>query len=77
MAWAVHWLHAETLVLNLKQVDVVFIVLVVTRSLPKLEVEHVGSDDLIVSTNTVLITDQFDELVVDLGTVRIPETAAR
>lgn len=42
MPGAVHGLHTETLVLRLEQEDVVFVVGVMTRDLPQLNVEHVG-----------------------------------
>jgi hypothetical protein len=77
MAGAIHGLHTETLGLNLEQVDVIFVVFVVTRGLPELQVEHVGGDDLIVASHSVLSPDQLDELVVDLGTVGGPKPAAR
>jgi hypothetical protein len=57
MARAVHGLHAKALRLNLEEVDVILVVLVVTRSLPELQVEHVGGDDLIVASHSVLSPD--------------------
>ena len=44
-------------------------------SLPEFEVEHIGSDDLVVSSHSVLSSDQVNELVVYLGTVGVPEPA--
>ena len=57
MARAVHGLHAKALRLNLEEVDVILVILVVTRSLPELQVEHVGGDDLIVASHSVLSPD--------------------
>jgi hypothetical protein len=64
-------------VLYLEQVDVVLVVLVVTRSLPQLQVEHIGSNDLVVPPDTVLSANKLDKLVVDLGAVGIPEGTPR
>jgi diacylglycerol kinase len=77
MTWAVHGLHAKTLMLNLEQIDVILVVLIVTGSLPELKVEHIGSDNLVISTDAILISDQVNEFVVDLSSVRIPESATR
>ena len=77
MTRAIHWLHTEPLSFNLEQIDVIFVVLVVARCLPELEIKHIGSDNLIVSSHSVLCPDEINKLVVDLSTVRVPETATR
>lgn len=77
MSWTVHGLHAEALMLTLEQIDVVLIVLVMTRGLPQLEVKHVWSDYLIISSDSIFSFDQVDELVIDLSTMWVPESASR
>lgn len=74
---AVHRFHAETLTLNLPHEDVFLVCLVVARSLPKIQVENIRGQNLIVASDTVLLSDQRNELVVDNGAVRIEECTAR
>jgi hypothetical protein len=49
----------------------------VSRRDPELAVVDVGGDDLLVASLTVLPTDELDQRVVDVGTARKEETAAR
>jgi len=48
----------------------------VTRDLPKLKVVNVRGNDFLVATNTVLVSDQLNKLVVDLGTIGVEESTA-
>jgi hypothetical protein len=73
---AVHRLYTEALVLRLEHEDIVFVVGVVTRHFPQLEVIHVGRNDLTVTTHLVLMTDEIHQLVVDDGSVRVEESRA-
>ena len=57
MAWAIHRLHTESLTLNLEQINIVLVVLVVTRSLPEFQIEHVGGNYLLISSDSVLVSD--------------------
>ena len=77
MSGAVHWLHAETLILHLKQVHIVLVVLVMAGGLPEFEVEHVGTDDLLVTSYSVFFSHKFEEAVVNFSTIGIPETTSR
>jgi hypothetical protein len=45
--------------------------------LPQLEIKHIGCDNLIVAPHSILISDQFHELIVDLGAMWVPEPAPR
>ena len=47
-----------------------------TGLLPELEVEDVGSDDLLVATGAILLTAHIHQLVVNVCTSWIPESAA-
>ena len=60
----------------LEQEDVLFVVLIVARLLEQLEVVQVGSHDLIEATDTVLLSDQVHQLVVDHGAVRVEKGTA-
>ena len=73
---AVHRFHAETLTLNLPHEDVFLVCLVVARSLPKIQVENIWGQHLIVASDAVLLSDQRNELVVDNGAVRVEERTA-
>ena len=76
MAWAVHGLHAESLVLNFEDKDVVLVVEVMARGLPQLEVEDVGRHDFLVASDAILLLDQVDEVVIDPGSLWIHESTA-
>lgn len=76
MAWAVHRLDTETLLFNLEKEQVLLILIIVTGSLPELQVENVGRNNFLEASNAVLLTDQIHKLVVDVGAVRVEERAA-
>lgn len=76
VTWAVHWLHTETLTLNLPHVHVLFVSLVMTRGLPQIEVKNVWSNDLLITTDFVFSSNNIDKLVVDLGAVWVEESRA-
>mmetsp|Transcript_538 Transcript_538/g.1044 ORF Transcript_538/g.1044 Transcript_538/m.1044 type:complete len:502 (+) Transcript_538:1007-2512(+) len=73
---AVHGLHAEAVVLDLHEEDVVLVVEVVARGLPQLEVEQVGRLHLLVAAHAVLLADHVHQLVVDEGALGEHEGAA-
>lgn len=66
---AVHWLETEILLLNLNLEHVLRVVLPMAGSLPQIDVVHVWSNDLFVSTGPVLLTQKLEKGVVDFGTV--------
>jgi hypothetical protein len=45
---------------DLEQIDVILVVLVMAGSLPELQVEHVRGDDLLISSHSVLSSNQLD-----------------
>jgi len=45
MTWAVHRLESPLLLLNVEDEHIIFVILPVTRGLPKFAVEHVWRDD--------------------------------
>jgi len=73
MTWAVHRLHTESLILYLKDEDVVLVVEVMTGCLPQFEVENVGGDDLGISSNSVLLLNHGHKVVVNPSTFWIHE----
>ena len=48
-----------------------------TGLLPKAQVENVWRDDLLEASHTILLPDQLDELVIDLGAHRVEEGGSR
>lgn len=77
MSGAVHRLHSEALLLHLEHEEVLLVVSVMAGSLPELQVEDIGRDGLLVTSDAVLSSNQFRELVVDLGSLRVEESATR
>ena len=69
VAGTVHGLESELGLLHLEDEHVLLVVLVVTRGLPEINVEHVGGHNLLETTLLVLSTDERDESVVDAGSV--------
>lgn len=58
VTWAVHWLHSESLVLNLQQEEIFLVLIVVAGGLPKFEVENVGGGNFLESSDSVLLSDE-------------------
>jgi len=52
----VHGLKTEMLLLNVKSEHILLVVIPVTRGLPELGVVHVGGDNLLVATLSVLLS---------------------
>lgn len=52
---------------GLKHEEIIFIVLVVARDLPEINVEHVGSDHLLVASSKVLVSHEINKPVIDFG----------
>jgi hypothetical protein len=57
MSWAVHWFHSEALVVSLENENIFFVVDVMTRCLPKLEIENVWSNDFLKTSDSILKSD--------------------
>lgn len=77
MCRTVHRLHSESLLLNLEKEKVVFIVFVMSRSFPKFKIENVRRDDFLISSNTILIFNHVNKLVVDYSSHRVLEGTTR
>jgi len=71
VARAVHRLHSESLAFYLKHKHVLFVCRVVTRSLPQLEVESIGGNNFLVTTGTILLTNHFDQLLVNFSSMGV------
>ena len=76
MSGTVHGLETLASLVRLEDEHVLLVILVVTRGLPKLQVEDVRGDDFLVATHAVLLSDHLDQLVVDEGTLGEEEGAA-
>jgi hypothetical protein len=77
MSRAVHRLHSESLLLNLEEEKVIFVVLVMSGSLPEFEAENVRRHNFFIASNTVLLFNHINELVVDDGTHGVLESTSR
>jgi hypothetical protein len=77
VAWTVHWFHSITLTFNLPHKDIFFVSSIMTRSLPKFQVENIRGKHFLISTNTILFTNQLNKFVVNLGAVRVEEGTTR
>ena len=77
MTRAIHRLHAKSLGFNFKQIDIILIVFVMAGSLPQFKIEHIGSDNLTVSSYSVLGSYKVHKLVVYLSSMGVPETTTR
>ena len=74
---AIHGFETETGPLRLEQEHVFLVLLIVARLLPQVEVEDVGRDDFLIATHPILLPDHRHQLVVNVSSSRIPESAAR
>ena len=73
VARAVHGLHAELALVDLREVHVLFVVLVVPGDLEELGVEDLRRDDLLVAVLHVQVAHVAEEEVVDRRTLRQEE----
>jgi hypothetical protein len=74
---AVHWLESMFFVIVFQQEHILFILVPMARDTPELRIEEVWCDDFTVASDSVLSTQSLDELIVDVSTVRIEESATR
>lgn len=70
---AVHGLESKGILLNGERKHVLLVVLPMSRSVPQLDVVHVGRHNLSVSALVVLALDEVHKGVVDTGSVREEE----
>jgi hypothetical protein len=77
MSRTVHRLHSESLLLDLEKEKVVLVVLVMSRSLPKFKIENVRRNDFLISSNTILVFNHVNKLVVDDSSHRVLEGTTR
>jgi hypothetical protein len=73
MTWAVHRLHGETLVFYLEHEHILFVLGIMTRSLPKFEIVNIRGKNFLVATHSVLRLDDVDQFVVNVGTFWLEE----
>jgi hypothetical protein len=74
MAWAVHRLHGETLIFYLEHEHILFVLGIMTRSLPKFEIVNIWSKNFLVATHSILMLDDVDQFVVNVGTFWLEES---
>lgn len=77
MGGAVHRLQTVTSIVTLEQKHRISVVLVMSTSLPKFEVIHVRSDNFLVTSHSVLLSNHKHEFVVNVGALGLEEGAAR
>lgn len=70
---AVHGLESKGIFLNGEREHVLLVILPMSRSVPQLDVIHVGRHDLSVAALVVLALDKVHEGVIDAGSVREEE----
>jgi len=74
---AVHRLETVFFVVILNQEHVFLVFSPMTRDFPKLSIKEIGCDNFRVSSNAVLLTESFYELIVDVSTIWVEECATR
>ncbi len=77
MSGAVHRLQTVASVVTLEQKHSISVVLVMSTSLPKFKVIHVRSDNFLVTSHSVLLSNHKHQFVVDMGALGLEEGAAR
>mmetsp|Transcript_52532 Transcript_52532/g.78488 ORF Transcript_52532/g.78488 Transcript_52532/m.78488 type:complete len:385 (-) Transcript_52532:986-2140(-) len=77
MARTVHWLHGPFCPFDIEAKHGVLVVHRVTGLMPQIQVVNVRSDDFVISSLPVMVTNERDEFVVDAGTVGKPEGTTR
>ena len=77
MAWTVHGLYSKSMLFNIDHKDVILVVNVVTRSFPKVNVENIWTQNLIVSSDSVLLSNHVHQIVINHGTFWVEECTTR
>jgi len=76
MTWTVHWFHTESLILYLKAENIFLVVDVMAGGLPQFEVENVWRNDFLISSNSVLLLNHINKVVVNPSTFWIHESTS-
>lgn len=61
----VHWLNTKPAAFIFKHEQILFVLLVVTRDLPKSQIENVRCNNFTKSSESVLISHEFNQFVID------------
>lgn len=72
----IHRFQAKTSTFRLKKEHILFVLLVMARLLPEVQIEDVWRDDLLIATSSVLFSAQGNQLVINMCTSRVPESTA-
>ena len=74
MARTIHWLESLSLdsiaVLGFKQVQIVLVILVMTRHFPEVNVTQVWRNHFLIASFFVLAAHEVHQFIVDFGSVR-------
>mmetsp|Transcript_6579 Transcript_6579/g.10253 ORF Transcript_6579/g.10253 Transcript_6579/m.10253 type:complete len:237 (-) Transcript_6579:906-1616(-) len=73
MAGAVHWFHRPFLTLHIETKHSILVMHGMARLMPQIQVVNVWSDDFIVSTIPVLLSNKLNEFVVNTAPMRKPK----
>ena len=74
MARAVHWLQSKLLFFDLEYKHVALVLEPMAGGLPEMSVVHIRSNDLVISSNNVFMSDKLLQFVVDNSTVWVHES---
>lgn len=74
MSGTIHGLESVFFVVIFEKEHVLLVLCPMSGDLPKLCIEEIGSNDLIVTSDSVLSTESFDQFVIDMGTVGVEES---
>ena len=66
-----------TMIMSLKHEQIFFVIFVMSRNLPEVDVKHVRCDDLLVTSPDIFSFHQVNKAIVNLSTVRQKEGATR
>ena len=77
MSRTVHWLQALLFLSLLEEENVLFVLEVVTASLPELRVVKIRRDNFAIPSNRVLRSHQFYQAIVDDCSMRKKQSASR
>ncbi len=77
MTRAIHGLHTPLSAFNVKYEHICLLMLGMPRDFPKVQVEYIGCNYLLVTSVPVLLANEVNEIVVHTSTMRESEARAR
>ena len=73
----IHWFETIFSIITLKEEHIVLVVIIVTTDSPQVQIEHIRTYHFSVATIVVLLTNELNQTVVDIGSMRQEEAATR